>query len=116
MNNGKHTHPGHVHPGHINYGRGAEALDRAEQASGYRPVGHEAFLRHLEGSGVPIVVKLLNGTEVTGPIKASDRQTISIREDLDKATGAYITRVLFKHAIAEFQPMISLAAKSKEVH
>lgn len=99
----------------IDYAAGAAARDRAEKA-GYRLLGHEAFLKHLEGSGVPIVVKKLDGEEVSGQIKASDRTTISIKQMVgDK--GAYLTRVLFKHAIAEFQPMISLApATTNGVH
>lgn len=94
----------------IHYGRSAAARDRAEQAIGYRPTGHEAFLKHLEGAQAPVVLKLINGSAIAGTVKASDRLTISIRENVgDK--GAYLTRVVFKHAIAEFQPMIGLAAK-----
>lgn len=96
----------------IHYGRSAEAREKAELALGYRPTGHEAFLKHLEGSGAPVVLKLMTGAEVTGSIKASDRQTISIRENVGNK-GAYLTHVVFKHAIAEFQPMISIA---KEAH
>lgn len=98
---------------HIDFARGAAARDRAEK-SGYRPMGHEAFLKHLEGSGVPIAVTKMDGTIITGQIKASDHTTISIKEETG-VPGAYLTRVLFKHAIAEFQPMISLAP-TQEVH
>lgn len=105
------THTDSIRADQINYGRAAEARERAEQ-NGYRPTGHEAFLKHLEGSGAPICVKLMDGEKVCGPIKASDRQTISIRENLNDGSGAYVTRVLFKHAIAEFRPLIT----GKKVH
>lgn len=98
----------------IHYGKSAEARERAEKSTGYRPTGHEAFIKHLEGSAVPIMVKMMDGTEVAGQIKASDRMTISLKETIGR-NGAYRTRVLFKHAIAEFQPMITLA-KTTEVH
>lgn len=112
MNHSAITDP-HLRTDQINYSKGADARNRAEKG-GYRPIGHEAFLKHLEGSGVPIYVKLMDGTEVSGPIKAADRTTISIKEVINGS--AYRTRVLFKHAIAEFQPMITLAKKTAEVH
>lgn len=74
-----------------------------------KPSGHEAFLKALESSNATVEVeKASSGERVVGKIKASDKYTISLRvpftaNDWD---GPYATRVIFKHDISEFMPII----------
>lgn len=85
--------------------------------TGPKPQGHEAFLKALEGSGAVVQIeKASTGDVVVGKIKASDKYTISLRVpnvagDWD---GPYTTRVIFKHDISEFSPV--MPATSTEVH
>jgi len=72
------------------------------QKSGVK--GHEAFLKALEASGALVTFeKIGSGEAFSGTIKTSDKFTISIQ-------CGELTRVLFKHAIAEF----STAAPRRE--
>ncbi len=69
------------------------------------PKGHEAFLKGLENSAVPVTFeKISSGEKITGVIKTSDKYTVSIMQT--RPDGTYQTRVLFKHDISEFMPQI----------
>lgn len=60
------------------------------------PKGHEAFLKALESSGAIVTFDIASsGNYFAGPIKTSDKYTVSIQEE-----GG--TRVLFKHDISSF--------------
>lgn len=77
---------------------------------GSKPSGHEAFLRALESSGATVEIeKASTGEHVVGKIKASDKYTISLRVPHTQGdyNGPYTTRVLFKHDISEFSPLVS---------
>ena len=63
-------------------------------------VGHENFLKALECSGALVKFIKTSGEELTGVIKHSDKFTVSIDCGDNKPA-----RVIFKHAIEEFQPM-----------
>lgn len=65
------------------------------------PIGHEAFLKALEGGGALVTIKLASdGTELRGTIKTSDKFTISLK--CDKPDGSYQTYVIYKSAIEMF--------------
>ena len=60
------------------------------------PKGHEAFLKALESSRAEVTFEMAaSGAIWRGPIKASDKYTVSIQEELG-------TRVLFKSDISTF--------------
>lgn len=69
-------------------------------ASPTKPVralkGHEAFLKALELSGANVIIEKMNGDQVEGLVKHSDKYTITMR-----AGGE--DRVIFKHDISEFK-------------
>lgn len=65
------------------------------------PVGHEAFLKALEGASAPVTIKLASdGTEMRGTVKTSDKFTISLK--VDKPDGTYQTYVIYKSHIEMF--------------
>lgn len=73
------------------------------------PKGHEAFLKGLENSRVDVVFeKMSSGEKITGVVKTSDKYTISVVQPLEG--GRYVTRVLFKHDISEFTPLVPAVA------
>lgn len=81
--------------------------------TGPKPSGHEAFLKALESSNATVEVeKASSGDKVIGKIKASDKYTISLRCPLTPGDweGPYATRVIFKHDISEFMPIINQTA------
>lgn len=83
--------------------------------TGPKPSGHEAFLKALESSNATVEVeKASSGDKIIGKIKASDKYTISLR--VPNTPGDYEgpcqTRVLFKHNISEFMPIISMQDKT----
>lgn len=83
--------------------------------SGPKPSGHEAFLKALESSNATVEVeKASSGDKIIGKIKASDKYTISLRVPNTPGDyeGPYATRVIFKHDISEFTPLISVSDKS----
>lgn len=72
------------------------------------PTGHEAYLKALETSGAMVAFeKASTGQVVVGPIKTSDKYTISVQTEFG-------TRVLFKHDLSEFFVAAPIAA-AKEV-
>ena len=80
--------------------------------TGPKPSGHEAFLKALESSNATVEVeKASSGDKIIGKIKASDKYTISLRCPLTPGDweGPYATRVIFKHDISEFMPIINQA-------
>lgn len=86
-------------------------------AVGNKPQGHEAFLKALEGSGAVVEVeKASSGDKVIGKIKTSDKYTISLRVPNVSGDweGPYTTRVIFKHDISEFSPL--MPTTPAEVH
>jgi len=83
------------------YSAGAAAQRPRKLKLKAAPKGHEAFLKALEASGTTVQFeKVASGHLVVGTIKASDKFTISVREE---KTGD--TRVLFKHDVSEFSPI-----------
>jgi sRNA-binding regulator protein Hfq len=77
--------------------------------TGPKPSGHEAFLKALESSNATVEVeKASSGDKIVGKIKASDKYTVSLRCPLTPGDweGPYQTRVIFKHDISEFSPII----------
>jgi sRNA-binding regulator protein Hfq len=73
--------------------------------------GHQAFLKALETSGVDVIfMKASDGSEVRGTVKAADNFTVSVK--VTQPDGSYITRVLFKHDISEFTPIVTAEAKA----
>ena len=81
---------------------------------GPKPSGHEAFLKALESSNATVEVeKASSGDKVIGKIKASDKYTISLRVPNTPGDweGPYQTRVIFKHDISEFMPIINVEPK-----
>ena len=82
--------------------------------TGPKPSGHEAFLKALESSNATVEVeKASSGDKVIGKIKASDKYTISLRVPNTPGDweGPYQTRVIFKHDISEFMPIINMEPK-----
>jgi len=70
------------------------------------PKGHEAFLKALETSGVDVAFVMASRDEIiVGKIKTSDKYTVSVTQPVPNS-DRYLTRVLFKHDISEFQPLI----------
>ena len=85
--------------------------------TGPKPSGHEAFLKALESSNATVEVeKASSGDKVIGKIKASDKYTISLRVPNTPGDweGPYQTRVIFKHDISEFMPIINVGTEQKE--
>lgn len=81
----------------------------AKKKLGPKPAGHEAFLKALESSNATVEIeKASSGDRIVGKIKASDKYTISLRCPLTPGDweGPYLTRVIFKHDISEFSPLI----------
>lgn len=81
---------------------------------GPKPSGHEAFLKALESSNATVEIeKASSGEKVIGKIKASDKYTVSLRvpHTAGDWEGPYATRVIFKHDISEFMPIISMEPK-----
>jgi len=72
-------------------------------------VGHESFLKALEASGAVIEITKTSGDVLKGVVKHSDKFTISLDEGNGKPP-----RVLFKHAIEEFQPLEHADKKSTD--
>ena len=82
--------------------------------AGPKPAGHEAFLKALESSNATVEIeKASSGDKIVGKIKASDKYTVSLRCPLTPGDweGPYQTRVLFKHDISEFSPIIATEQK-----
>lgn len=82
------------------------------KSAGSKPTGHEAFLKALEASGAVVQIeKASSGDIVVGKIKASDKYTVSLRCPVvaDDWEGPYKTRVIFKHDISEFSPLLPAA-------
>lgn len=74
-----------------------------------KTTGHESFLKALESSGATIEIeKISSGEKIVGKIKASDKYTVSLRVPhvAGDWEGPYDTRVIFKHDISEFCPLI----------
>ena len=85
--------------------------------TGPKPAGHEAFLKALESSNATVEIeKASSGEKVVGKIKASDKYTISLRVPNTPGDyeGPYATRVIFKHDISEFMPIITVPTTSVE--
>lgn len=83
--------------------------------AGPKPSGHEAFLKALEASNATVEIeKASSGDKVIGKIKASDKYTISLRVPNTPGDyeGPYATRVIFKHDISEFMPIINMQDKT----
>lgn len=98
--------------------RSKGALPRATPAvkKPAAPSGHEAFLKGLEASRASIRANAANGKFIyEGRVKHSDRFSISLevhRVGLIQVTGVEFsdvtpptTLVLFKHALASFEPL-----------
>ena len=85
--------------------------------AGPKPSGHEAFLKALEFSNATVEIeKSSSGDKIIGKIKASDKYTISLRVPNTPGDweGPYQTRVIFKHDISEFMPIITVGTEQKE--
>lgn len=67
------------------------------------PKGHEAFLKQLETSGAQVLFEKMNGEEIMGTIKCSDKYTVTVRDTQED--GSVYERVLFKHDLSEFRSM-----------
>ena len=86
--------------------------------TGPKPSGHEAFLKALESSNATVEIeKASSGDKIVGKIKASDKYTVSLRvpHTAGDWDGPYTTRVIFKHDISEFSPLIQTPTTSVEV-
>lgn len=84
--------------------------------AGPKPAGHEAFLKGLESSNATVEIeKASSGDKIVGKIKASDKYTVSLRCPLTPGDwdGPYQTRVIFKHDISEFSPIITAVAPAE---
>lgn len=84
---------------------------------GPKPAGHEAFLKALESSNATVEIeKASSGDKIIGKIKASDKYTISLRVPHTPGDweGPYATRVIFKHDISEFMPIINTGIEQKD--
>lgn len=69
---------------------------RTPRSSGKaKPQGHEAFLKALESSSAVISLTMIDGGDVQGIVKHSDKFTISLEIE-----GT--VHVIFKHSIASF--------------
>lgn len=82
-----------------------------------KPSGHEAFLKALESSNATVEIeKASSGDKIIGKIKASDKYTISLRvpHTAGDWEGPVATRVIFKHDISEFMPIINVGSEQKE--
>jgi len=73
------------------------------------PKGHEAFLKALEQSGTTVIFeKASSGEQIIGKVKTSDKYTVSVMVTNPPGSDLeYSTRVLFKHDISEFTPVIN---------
>lgn len=86
-------------------GRRGTARKSAKPAKAGQPKGHESFLKALEISGATVVFIIASsGERVEGKIKTSDKYTVSVIQPLNG--DRYLTRVLFKHDISEFRPLV----------
>lgn len=87
------------------------SVNKPAAQSAQAPKGHEAFLKNLEASGATVCFTIRSsGEKVTGLIKASDKYTVSVVQPIE-GSDRYLTRVLFKHDISEFSPVIVPSGK-----